>query len=218
MVRQRLTAALINGTNPRQSALDLVGRLNRVTRRREGGFIGMTSRQAEWVSSAREQLEGLDAGYFDRKLRDRRFDRTVKKAIRTNTPIPKDKIERMITALQARTIKYRGDVIARTESINALRAGQHESIVQAMTEGNVQETDVSRAWDATNDARTRRTHMFAEGQKVSGNQPFTVGGYQLRYPGDSSLGAPASITISCRCISRTTIDFGARVARIEGFG
>lgn len=218
MVRERLTVGLSEGRNPRQSALDLVGRINRVTGNREGGFIGMTSQQAEWVANARNELESLDEAYLDRQLRDRRFDRLFRRAVRTGEPVKKEQIDRMIVALQRRTVKYRGNTIARNESINALRAGQHESLVQAMEAGSVPESDMTRAWDATGDGRTRQTHMQAEGQKVTGNQPFMVGGYQMRFPGDSSMGAPASETIKCRCIARTEIDFGARVARIEGFG
>ena len=217
MVRQRLTAALSQGVNPRQSALDLVGRLNRVTRRREGGFIGMTSRQAEWVSNARAELQELNPNYLTRKLRDKRFDRSVRRAIETGKPLNKGAIDNMVSALQSRTVKYRGDVIARTESINALRAGQHESLRQATEAGDVLEEDVTREFDATGDIRTRPTHARADGQKVKGNAPFIVGGYQMRYPGDSSLGAPGEETISCRCHENTSINFGARVARIEGF-
>ena len=218
MVRQRLTAALSQGVNPRQSALDLVGRLNRVTRRREGGFIGMTSRQAEWVSNARAELQDLSPNYLARKLRDKRFDRSVRRAIETGKPLNKGAIDNMVSALQGRTVKYRGDVIARTESINALRAGQHESLRQATEAGDVLEEDVTREWDSSGDARTRETHARADGQKRKGNEPFNVGGYQLRYPGDSSLGAPGEETIQCRCLENTLINFGARVARIEGFG
>ena len=218
MVRQRLTAGLSQGVNPRQSALDLVGRLNRVTRRREGGFIGMTSRQAEWVSNARAELQELSPNYLTRKLRDKRFDRSVRRAIETGKPLNKGAIDNMVSALQSRTVKYRGDVIARTESINALRAGQHESLRQATEAGDVLEEDVTREWDATGDLVTRPTHAGVDGQKRKGNAPFTVGGYQLRYPGDSSLGAPGEETISCRCHENTSINFGARVARIEGFG
>ena len=221
MVRQRLTSGLSEGINPRQSALDLVGRKNRVTGRREGGFIGLTNRQSNWVSDARLELEfvhltkGTD--YLGRKLRNKRFDAMVKRANKSGKPLTAAQIEGAITALQSRTLKYRGDVIARTESINALRAGQHESLRQATEAGDVLEEDVTREWDATGDLVTRPTHAGADGQKRKGNAPFDVGGYQLRYPGDSSLGAPGEETISCRCLENTSINFGARVARIEGF-
>jgi len=219
MVRQRLTASLSEGINPRQSALELVGRKNLVTGRREGGFIGMTSRQSQWVSNARAELEELNPNYLTRKLRDRRFDRSVRKAIASGRPLTRGVIDRMVTALESRTVKYRGDVIARTESIDALRAGHHESLRQATEAGDVAEGDVTREWDSSgDDGRTRPTHLRADGQKRQGNAPFDVGGYQLRYPGDSSLGAPAEELVMCRCLENTSIDFGARVARVEGFG
>ena len=218
MVRQRLTASLSEGINPRQSALELVGRKNLVTGRREGGIVGMTSRQSQWVSNARAELEELNPNYLTRKLRDRRFDRSVRKAIASGRPLTKANIDRMVTSLQSRTVKYRGDVIARTESIDALRAGHHESLRQATEAGDVAEGDVTREWDSSGDARTRETHVRADGQKRQGNAPFDVGGYQLRYPGDSSLGAPAREVVQCRCLEITEIDFGSKVARIEGFG
>ena len=125
--------------------------------------------------------------------------------------------EARLTASVDGKLVYVADVIARTESINALRAGQHESLRQATEAGDVLEEDVTREWDSSGDARTRETHARADGQKRKGNAPFNIGGYQLRYPGDSSLGAPGEEIILCRCLERTEINFGARVARIEGF-
>ena len=218
MVRQRLTARLSEGINPRQSALDLVGRKNRVTGRREGGFIGLTEQQAQWSVNARNELQDLNPAYLTRKLRNKRFDGMVKRSIKSGKPLNAGDIERTITALESRTLKHRGDVIARTESIDALRAGHHEALRQATDAGEVLDEDVTREWDTSGDARVRESHARADGQKRKGNEPFNVGGYQLRYPGDSSLGAPAEEVVQCRCIEHTEIDFGARVARIEGFG
>ena len=216
MVRSVLTDALSKGRNPRSSALDLVGRVNRQTRKRTGGFIGMTEQQAQWSVNARQELQDLNPNYLTRELRDRRFDAAFKRAVRNGTQVPTAQIDAAITQMQNNTLRYRGQVISRTESINALRAGQVESIEQAIDLGEVEQGDTMKEWDASGDARTRETHAAADGQKRAFDQPFSVGGSALMYPGDPN--GPASETIQCRCTQAVSIDFGARVARVEGFG
>jgi uncharacterized protein YejL (UPF0352 family) len=223
MVRERLTEAVQRGINPRQSALDLIGRIDQRTGKRVGGFIGLTSRQAEWVARARDELEGLNSNYFSRALRDKRFDATVRKAIEQDKPLNRDQINRMITAMQSRTQAYRGQVIARTESINALRAGQFEAIKQAAIKGDIDPRDVSKAWDSSSDARTREDHLLMEA--TYRNNPIGLesafiapDGNRLMFPGDTSLGASGSQTIQCRCKAVYRIDFAGSLRRVEGFG
>lgn len=222
MVRERLTAGLARGDNPRQSALDLVGRVDPQTRQRTGGFIGLTSRQAQWVASAREELESLNPNYLTRELRDKRLDGAVRKAIEEDRPLTERQINTAISRMQAKTLRYRGEVISRTESINALRAGQFEAIQQAIVKGELDAQDVSKVWSATGDARTRLDHLqmgqaYAEG--IPFNQAFVApDGSRLRFPGDTALGASASQVVQCRCALITRINFLGRQARIEGFG
>lgn len=215
-IREYLNAGLVRGDNPRTMALDVVGRINTVTKKREGGIVGLTSQQAQWIANARAELESLDSNYLTRRLRDKRFDRTIERAIREGKPLPASAIDNAINRMQAIAEKYRGDVIARTESINALRAGQFESITQAVEAGEVDQQDVTKEWDDSgNDGRTRESHRRADGQKVPIDQPFIVGRDRLMYPGDPR--GSAAETIQCRCSMKTRIDFGARVARVEGF-
>jgi len=216
MVRSVLTDALAKGANPRTSALDLVGRLDRQTRKRTGGFIGMTEQQAQWSVNARQELQDLNPNYLTRELRDRRFDASFKRALRDGTPLRAGQVDAAITQMQNRTLRYRGEVISRTESINALRAGQNESVAQAIETGKVEQGDTTKEWDSSGDARTRETHAAADGQKRAFDQPFSVGGSALMYPGDPS--GPAAETILCRCIQTVEISFSSRVARVEGFG
>jgi len=54
-----------------------------------------------------------------------------------------------------------------------------------------------KEWLSTMDDRVRDAHANANGQVVKINQSFSVGGEQLRYPGDP-MGS-AGNTISCRC-------------------
>lgn len=223
MVRERLTEAVTRGINPRQSALDLIGRIDQRTGKRVGGFIGLTSRQAEWVARARDELESLNPNYLTRALRDKRFDSTVRKAIDEGKPLSREQVNRMITSMQARTQNYRGQVIARTESINALRAGQFEAIKQAAIKGDIDPRDVSKAWDSSSDARTRLDHLQMEqtyrDNPIGLESAFIApDGSRLMFPGDSSLGASGAQTIQCRCKAVYRIDFANQLRRIEGFG
>lgn len=56
-----------------------------------------------------------------------------------------------------------------------------------------------KRWVATGDARTRDEHLSADGQEVPNDEPFEIGGEQLMFPGDESLGASGWNTINCRC-------------------
>lgn len=55
-----------------------------------------------------------------------------------------------------------------------------------------------RRWVTRKDDKVRETHAHAEGQTVEMDQPFIVGGYPLRYPGDRQ--GPPAIVINCRCV------------------
>lgn len=79
--------------------------------------------------------------------------------------------------------------IARTEMIAAANRGTLDGarVVGMQT----------KKWLATNDARTRPTHVAAHGQTVLIEGEFHVGGFALRYPGDPA--APVQERINCRC-------------------
>lgn len=188
------------GQNPRQTALGIVGRLNRATGQREGGILGLTSGQTDAVIRARLELAELDAGYFRRKRRDARFDRLVAKAIRDGNPLSQADLDRVTGAYKTRLLGYRGEVIARTETLAALQAGKMEAARQLIDSGKVRADQVTKVWRATGDARTRDTHMALNGQVARLEAPFvTGGGAMMLHPHDTTLGAPASETIQCRC-------------------
>jgi len=64
----------------------------------------------------------------------------------------------------------------------------------------VESGQLTHTWESMRDEKVRGSHAIADGQTVPINEPFTVGGYKLLYPGDDSLGAPPSETIGCRCL------------------
>lgn len=200
--RAVLEKGLEVGRHPRSLALDLVGRVNRVTGHRVGGFIGLTGPQTQWAEAAEAQLRGLDAGYFQRKLRDKRYDSVVARAIREGKPLAEADLKQITTRYRDRLLKARADSIARTESLNALRAGRHEGFEQLIDSGKVRADQVRIRWQATLDARVRDTHRALHDEKIHWGQTFTSpSGAVLAYPGDVTHGAPASEIVQCRCIA-----------------
>lgn len=57
-----------------------------------------------------------------------------------------------------------------------------------------------KTWKTFGDLKVRPTHKAANGQRVPLDMPFTVGGYEMMFPNDSSLGAPAGEVVNCRCV------------------
>lgn len=89
---------------------------------------------------------------------------------------------------------YRAATVARTETHAAATFGSIESVRQAEQELGVV---MMKEWLATKDDRTRPEHLAADGQKVTTDEKFTVGGEMMDRPGDSS--ASAANTVNCRC-------------------
>lgn len=209
-IRTALTAGLEAGRNPRSTALDVVGRINRATGRREGGVIGLTARQSDFVASARSELLSGDPEqlrhYLSRSVRDKRFDRTVLAAIRDGNPVDTKAVERMAGRYADNLLRVRGETLARTETMTALAESKEEAFRQAIDTGAVQEQHVMKVWRATRDRRTRDSHAAINGEAVRMDQPFSNG---LMYPHQE--GAPAEEIINCRCDSDYRIDFLAGI-------
>lgn len=85
--------------------------------------------------------------------------------------------------------------IARTETTRIEAAARIDVGKQGEKLGFV----MMKEWVATSDDRTREEHLEANGQIVPIDEPFVVGGEDMMYPGDWSMGASASNTINCRC-------------------
>jgi Phage Mu protein F like protein len=199
-------AAIEQGRAPRAVALDLIGRTDS-TGRRTGGIIGLTSRQAEYVRNAREQLLNQDPAYFTRGRRDKKYDALVRKAFAAGKAPAQADIDKITARYSDRLLQLRGETIARTEGINAYRAGNIEAYRQMVDSGAVREDQLAREWDSTLDSRTRLQHMAMEGVQVRGlTQPFTMpDGTQMMHPGDASRGAGADQIINCRCFMKVKL-------------
>lgn len=205
-LRVAMEAGLVSGRNPNAVALDLVGRINRVTGRREGGLIGLTAQQERAAALARGELLSGEPdqlrAYLQRRRRDRHFDKVVTAAIRDGKPIPTATVQRMIGRYSDRLLQLRGETIARTEILTALHAAKDEAFRQTVDTGAVQEAAIKKVWIARRDRHSRDHHAAADGERVGLNERFSTG---LLYPHEP--GAPASETVNCRCDFEHVIDF-----------
>jgi hypothetical protein len=211
MSRTVLQNSLMAGNNPRSAIQDLIGRLDKATGKRVGGFLGLTDHQAGIIDNARKQLEGGKlADYLKRELRDKRFDRTILRAIKDGTPLSQDQIDRMIREMKDNALQLRAETVARTETMKALHAAQQEGLRQLSDTGRVRPEQIRRVWRTAQDKSVRDTHGAMEGQSVGLDQPFTTGaGVSLMYPGDPR--GPAAEVINCRCHVDVRIDFLANI-------
>lgn len=171
-VRANLLAGLQAGVNPRTTALDLVGRVDKATGKRGGGSIGLTSGQEAWQRAYAAELAGNDPAALrnalTRGLRDKRFDRAVQKAIATGEPIPAATRAKMVTAYRNRSLEYRADTIARTETVRALGAAQIEAYEQAIDAGQVEESRLMKFPVSAHDERVRFSHREVEALNAKG--------------------------------------------------
>ncbi|MDX3239371.1 phage minor head protein [Streptomyces sp. ME03-5709C] len=111
-----------------------------------------------------------------------------------------DQLRARLRTAFAREGAQLGDVreerIARTESA---RAWNHATLA-AGQELSGPDRPLVKQWTTRRDSRVRDTHDRADGQLQLLDDPFTVGGVAMRYPGDPT--APPELVINCRCVLR----------------
>lgn len=214
-VRAALSAGLALGDNPTQTAYNIVGYIG-ANGKRQGGLIGLSVPQAEYLATAKQELASADSSllrnYLTRQLRDKRFDSYVLAAL-DGTPIPASIRTKMLIAYSNGLLKLRGDTVALTETLPALHSAQQEAIRQAVVKGGINGRATTKRWWSAHDTRVRPSHAALDAltarKPVPFDKPFVspITGAQMMYPGDSSMGAPASEIIRCRCLAHFKIDF-----------
>lgn len=216
IVRAKLTEGMAKGANPRQTALEIVGRRSRATGKRVGGVLGLTLQQAEFVRRAREQLASGDPdqlrAYLERGRIDRRFNRTVQKAIRERAPIPAETQARMITAYETQLLRLRGETIGRVETMTSIQKAAFQAYEQAIASGKLNEAAVTKRWSSSKDFRVRHPHAVLDGQKIGFREAFqSITGARMMHPMDTSINAEAQDIIGCRCIASYSVDWLAGI-------
>lgn len=197
--REAIVDGIRRGINPRAQA------------RAFRGSIGLTSRQQQAVNNFRRLLQEGNSEALDRALRDRRFDPTVRAAVAGDITLSDAQIERMVGRYRDRYLKFRSEVIARTEALRSVHEGTELMFRQAIDNGMIDADSLTRTWRTASDARVRDSHSFMNGQERPLGIPFTSGaGNSLQYPGD--INAPASDTIQCRCVVSTRVERLAQAA------
>lgn len=228
LLRSALVQGLAQGRHPTTTALDVVGRVDRVTGVREGGIVGLTREQAGWLTNAREELRSGDparlANYLTRTTRDKgafgSIDKAVRRAMVTGEPVPEEVITRAMKGMGNRLLKLRGDMIGRTETLRSLNAASLEAYRQAAEAGGFLDSEVDRFWRDASDLRVRHSHAIMDGQRANGlTLPFrSPTGARMMYPGDTSLGAKAEDVVLCRCWAEIRLGYVARQLRLEAAG
>lgn len=215
-IRDVMMEGLAAGRNPATLTRQIVGAKNRVTGAREGGLIGLDSRQIRTVAWIRDAMRTGDVdrmlAYLDLKLRDRRFDRSVEKAIQEGKSLTAESAGKVVTAYSNRALDSRAKRIALHETFIALSTSQHDAYAQQIAAGRLLAEDVTKTWRHTPQERGRAQHIVMNGQTVAFNSMFRApDGTLIRHP--HAPGTPAHHTIGCKCGVAYTVNYVERLAR-----
>jgi hypothetical protein len=168
--------------------------------RRIRGSIGLTRSQEAAVNNYERMLRALDPAVLERKLRDRRSDPTVARAISNDKALTDAQVRSLVDRYRDRYVKYRANVIGRTESIRAVQGAQWELFQDMINKGQIDARQVRRTWITTNDGHVRDAHVQIPSMNPRGvgqAETFSSPLGPILYPGDPS--ALAANTIQCRC-------------------
>jgi len=180
-----------------------------------GGTVGLHSKDVDAVIKARAELSDparmkdylRRASGVGRKLPPE--GRTVRSAINVGRKLTDAEVDRIAKSYSDKLLRDRGRTIARTEAHNAFTAGAHEGTQQLVDSGKLPQEAITLEWQATTGSRrTRDSHAAMDGQRVKFGEAFTSPetGARFLHPSDTSMGAPPSEIINCRCSTRTVID------------
>jgi uncharacterized protein with gpF-like domain len=182
-VRQHVTEGLREGVG------------SRATARGVRSVVGLAPNQEFAVRNFRRSLETGDIRKaLEYRLRDRRFDRALA------GELDAAKIDRMTEAYRKRMLAFHAETVTHTASLDAMKAGQRTSWLDAVEQGTVDRSRLRKRWVTVGDSRVRPEHDAMNKQEVGFDEPFSNG---EMIPGES--------TYNCRCVAFV---FVARVSKV----
>lgn len=217
------------GEGPQTIATDIAGRINPLSGRREGGIVGLSDPQVTYVESMRTRLLSDDpdemmkvlgryrAGKWvegtGQTLRDRRFDRSIMKAIRDiadgkPNPLTRDKVDEMAAKYSDRLLARRAEDIARTETAQGVEMARAEATKQALEKAGLPDDAVTKRWVHQGGLRDARdTHLAMHEKTVTGIEAvfFLPDGSVMLHPHDPAGGVKNNA--NCRCRGDQEIDW-----------
>lgn len=204
--RQVVATAIREGlgtVQPRALAFEIVGRRHPMTGRREDAVLGLSSQQVEWAQNYADEIGGAtpSKAALDRKLRDKRWDRSIEAAIRDKRPIPPETQAKMLAAYKNRALRSRADRIAEKEADAAALKGQDEAYRQAKASGALADFSVRRFWATAGDDHVRPTHRAVPGMNPEGvglDEPFKT-------PKGPAMNPGWDFDPGCRCKVRMKV-------------
>lgn len=231
MLRETIATGFAQGQGPRTIARAIAGRESKITRKLEGGLLGMTAEQADYVREARAILSDPSrikeyltkdraTGKWKAKYSktDKRYIASIAKAIREGRALDADKIETVIDRLTKSYVRLRAENVALFETGEAVGNSQHEAYQQMLDRTGRDPNLVERDWRTASDGRVRHSHVELHGQKMTGmDEPFvTILGNRMRFPMDSRFGATSADKQRCRCICLYSFNFAESYSRSRG--
>lgn len=232
MARRVIADGFARGEGPQNIATDIAGRINPLSGRREGGIIGLSDPQVGYVESMRSRLLSADPdemmkvlGRFDKDgkwvagtgmtLRDRRFDRSIQKAVRDvaagkPNPLTRDRIDEMVAKYSDRLLARRAEDVSRTETAQGVMLARSEATKQALEKGGLADDDVTKVWRHLGGPHHARDwHLAMNGKSVVGLEAvfFLPDGSLMKHAHDPEGGAKNNV--ACGCGTDFDIDWAA---------
>lgn len=205
MTRTVISEGLQNGRGSAAIAREIVGR--KVGQKRVGGFLGLTSEITDSIIRGRARLLSGDPSelrkYLKLRLRDKRYDRQIRGAIKKGKPITGRSLDTIMEAHRSKALGYRGWVVAKNESHTALAAGRDESYRQMLENPEVEKVTVR--WQHNLSTEPRLEHLEMDGTVIEMGETFSFPDVEMKHPHDPAGGAKHSI--GCRCIGIYRVRF-----------
>lgn len=199
MTRIVIRAGIENGTPPASVARSITGKM--VQGKRQGGFLGLTAQQTDSVIRGRAKLLSGEAAqmqeYLKLKLRDHRYDQTIRRAIADETRLSATTVDNIIEAHKVKALKYRGEMIAKNEAFSAQAAGRGEGYKQVLERADVETVTVR--WQHNLSEKPREDHVEMSGTVIELGETFDFPDARMEHPHDPAGGAKHSI--GCRCVA-----------------
>lgn len=157
------------------------------------GMIGLGPTQLQEVENFRDALQGLNGRTIaDYTLRDKRFDRTVAKALGADGKgLTSAQIDKMVQTYARRRIAQNAETISRTATAEAQKSGQRMAYQDAVDKGIVDGSRLRHMWIGVDDGRERPSHVAMNNESQPWDQPYSSG---QMYPGEGEY--------NCRCVDR----------------